>query len=206
MTNQPGPIVRRLLRAPGLLYDWHAGWLLGHRFLRLTHLGRRSGRRYRTMLEVVGTGQAPGEVVVVAGLGRSADWFRNLQAGRGVEVAIGRRRFRPRHRVLGPREAVAVLADYERRNRWVAPLVRRVLSWLVGWRYDGSDGARRRLAGQLPLVALRPDTPEPVGPTYPRDSGAGLSGVATRERSGLGSAPAGGRSSQSTQLVPVAAR
>ena len=68
MTNRPGPIVRRLLRAPGLLYDWHAGWLLGHRFLRLTHLGRRSGRRYRTMLEVVGTGQAPGEVVVVAGL------------------------------------------------------------------------------------------------------------------------------------------
>jgi deazaflavin-dependent oxidoreductase (nitroreductase family) len=95
MANQPGPIGRRLLRAPGLLYDWHAGWLLGHRFLRLTHLGRRSGRRYRTMLEVVGTGQAPGEVVVVAGLGRSADWFRNLQAGRGVEVAIGRRRFRP---------------------------------------------------------------------------------------------------------------
>jgi len=159
MSNRPGPIVRRLLRAPGLLYDWHAGWLLGHRFLRLTHLGRRSGRRYRTMLEVVGTGPAPGVVVVVAGLGRSADWFRNLQAGRGVEVAIGRRRFRPRHRVLGSREAVAVLADYERRNRWVAPLVRRVLSWLVGWRYDGSDGARRRLAGQLPLVALRPDHP-----------------------------------------------
>ena len=65
---------------------------------------------------------------------------------------------------------------------------------------------RRRLAGQLPLVALRPDHPEPVRPTYPRDSGAGLSGVATRERSGLGSGPAGGRSSQSTQLVPVAAR
>jgi deazaflavin-dependent oxidoreductase (nitroreductase family) len=159
MANRPGPTVRRLLRAPGLLYDWRAGWLLGHRFLRLTHLGRRSGRRYRTMLEVVGSGPAPGEVVVVAGLGLSADWFRNLQAGCGVEVAIGRRRFRPRHRVLGSREAVGVLADYERRNRWVAPLVRRVLSWLVGWRYDGSDGARRRLAGQLPLVALRPDHP-----------------------------------------------
>ncbi|HWD43055.1 MAG TPA: hypothetical protein VHM23_04920 [Actinomycetota bacterium] len=86
MTNRPGPIVRWLLRAPGLLYDRHAGWLLGHRFLRLTHLGRRSGRRHRTVLEVVGTGQAPGEVVV------------------------------------------AVLADYE-----------------------------RRLTGQLPLVALRPD-------------------------------------------------
>jgi hypothetical protein len=50
-----------------------------------------------------------------------------------------------------------VLADYERRNRWIAPLVRWVLSRLVGWRYDGSDDARRRLAGQLPLVAFQPD-------------------------------------------------
>jgi hypothetical protein len=50
-----------------------------------------------------------------------------------------------------------VLADYERRNRWIAPLVRWVLSRLVGWRYDGSDDAHRRLAGQLPLVAFQPD-------------------------------------------------
>jgi hypothetical protein len=58
-TPRPGPVLRRLLRAPSLLYDWHAGWLLGRRFLRLTHRGRRSGRRYRTVLEVVGTGRAP---------------------------------------------------------------------------------------------------------------------------------------------------
>jgi deazaflavin-dependent oxidoreductase (nitroreductase family) len=156
-TGRPGPVLRRLLRAPGRRYDWHAGWLLGRRFLRLTHRGRRSGRRYRTVLEVVGTDRAPGEVVVLAGLGRSADWYRNVLAGQAVEVAIGRRRFRPRHRVLGPEEAVAVLAGYERRNRWVAPLVRLVLSRLVGWRYDGGDDARRRLAGQLPLVAFRPE-------------------------------------------------
>jgi len=33
------------------------------------------------MLEVIGTGPAPGEVIVIAGLGRSADWYRNVQAG-----------------------------------------------------------------------------------------------------------------------------
>lgn len=93
---------------------------------------------------------------MIAGLGRSADWYRNLQAHPAVEVAIGRQRFRPAHRVLGEQEAVEALADYERRNRWVAPVVHRVLSWLVGWQYDGSDDARRRLAHELPLVALRP--------------------------------------------------
>jgi hypothetical protein len=30
-----------------------------------------------------------------------------------------------------------------------------VLSWLVGWRYDGSAAARQRLVKELPLVAFR---------------------------------------------------
>lgn len=154
--RRPGRIVRRLLRAPASLYDWNAGWLLGHRFLRLTHVGRRSGRSYQTMLEVVGAGPAPGEVIVIAGLGRSADWYRNVQAQPPTEVAIGRDRFPPVYRILDPAEAVAVLDDYERHHRWAAPVIRRVLTWLVGWDYDSSPDARRRLVHELPLVAFRP--------------------------------------------------
>jgi hypothetical protein len=30
-----------------------------------------------------------------------------------------------------------------------------VLSRLLGWRYDGSDAARARLARELPMVAFR---------------------------------------------------
>ena len=52
--------------------------------------------------------------------------------------------------------ATRVLAAYARRNRLVRPVVNRVLSLLVGWRYDGSPDARRRLAGTLPFVAFRP--------------------------------------------------
>ena len=149
-----GPVARRMARLPGRLYDWRLGWLLGHRFLRLTHVGRRSGRRYRTVLEVVGPA-GPGEVVVVAGFGRSADWFRNISALPPIEVAIGRQRFRPVARVLPAEEAAAVLADYERRNRLAGPVVRRVLGWLVGWEYDGSAAARARLVQELPFVAFR---------------------------------------------------
>lgn len=155
-TRKPGPIVRRLLRAPALLYRCNAGWLLGERFLLLTHVGRRSGRRYQTVLEVIGTRPAAGEFMVMAGLGRSANWYRNVQAHPATEVLVGRQRLRrPALRVLDAQEAAAVLAEYERRNRVVAPVVRRVLSWLVGWRYDASDGARRRLVRELPVVAFR---------------------------------------------------
>lgn len=156
-TPRLSPALRRLLRAPTYLYDAHAGWLLRRRFLRLTHIGRRSGRPYRTMLEVIGENPGTGEVLVVAGLGRSAQWLRNVEAGNALEVAIGRDRFRPRHRTLTPQEASDALADYERRTRWLAPVIRRVLSWLVGWRYDGSEGARLRLVIQLPVVGFRPD-------------------------------------------------
>lgn len=153
-SHRPGPALRRLLRIPSLLYDWHAGWLLGGRFLRLTHIGRRTGRTHHTVLEVVG--ELDGEVVVMAGTGRRADWYRNLETGLPVEVTIGRRRFAASHRTLDDAEASDLIADYERRNRLVAPIVRRVLSWLVGWRYDGGDEARRRLVRQLPLVGFRP--------------------------------------------------
>jgi deazaflavin-dependent oxidoreductase (nitroreductase family) len=149
-------LARRLLHLPALLYRWNVGWLLGRRFLLLTHVGRRSGHRYQTVLEVIGIDPASGEVVVIAALGSSADWYRNVQAHPATEVAIGRHRFRSVHRVLDEREATAVLADYERRNRWVTPVIRRVLSALVGWGYDGSDDARRRLVRDLPLVAFRP--------------------------------------------------
>ena len=155
LTNLDG-FGRRLLRLPARLYDWHARCLLGHRFLRLTHVGRRSGRLHQTVLEVIRTSPRAGEFVVMSGFGRPADWYRNLAAAPAVEVAAGNRRFRPAHRVLGEAEAVEVRADYERRNRRVAIVVRRVLTWLVCWNHDGSDEARRRLLQELPVVAFRP--------------------------------------------------
>jgi deazaflavin-dependent oxidoreductase (nitroreductase family) len=150
------PWVIRALRAPAVLYDWNLGWLLGWRFLRLTHRGRRSGRCYRMMLEVIGSDREGGEVFVMVGLGRRAQWYRNVTAGGAVEIAIGRERFQPDYRELPPPEAAAVLADYERRNWVLAPLVRAVLSRLVGWRYDGSVAARERLVLERPILAFRP--------------------------------------------------
>jgi deazaflavin-dependent oxidoreductase (nitroreductase family) len=151
-----GKAGRFLLRLPTHLYDWHIGWLFDSRLLCLTHVGRSSGRHYQTVLEVVGTDPATGEVIVMSGFGRSADWFRNLQAAPAEEIAISRRCFRPQHRILDETEAAAVLADYQRRNRLITPIIRRGLGWLVGWSYDGSDAARARLVHQLPMVGFRP--------------------------------------------------
>jgi deazaflavin-dependent oxidoreductase (nitroreductase family) len=150
--------LRWVFRAPRRLYDVGWGGLLGHRFLLLRHTGRRTGRPRAVVLEVLRYDRATGEHVVVSGFGPRADWLRNLEAGGPAAVRVGRSTFAVRHQVLDPDTAVAVLAEYERRNRFARPVLRRVLSLLLGWPYRGTDADRRRAVAVLPLVALRPAT------------------------------------------------
>jgi hypothetical protein len=92
----------------------------------------------------------------MSGFGPNFDWLRNIETNSNEEVVIGSRHFQASHRFLEEEEAVNVVENYERRNRLIASLVRWVLSRLVGWRYRGSTDDRRRLVGQLPLIAFRP--------------------------------------------------
>ena len=144
-----------LFRVPIALYSLNAGWLLGHRFLLLAHRGRRTGRVYRTVLEVIDWDPVAREAIVMSGFGRTSQWYKNVLATAPVEVRIGRERFAPVVRPLETDAAARVLTGYERRNRMVAPLIRAVLSKTAGFRYDGSDAARRKLVQVLPLVAFR---------------------------------------------------
>lgn len=139
-----------------MLYRARLGWVLDHRFLLLVHRGRTSGRIYGTVLEVVEWDSSAREAIVVSGFGRSAQWYKNVRAVPPVEVRIGRDRFAPNVRVLGTDEASQVLARYERRNRIVAPIIRRMLSKTSGIDYDGSASSRSELVEALPIVAFRP--------------------------------------------------
>ncbi len=153
-----GAALRRwLLHAPTAIYAAHAGRLLGHRFLRLTHQGRRTGCRHDTVLEVLWWDPHAREAVVMSGWGRQANWYRNVLATGAAEITIAGERWPARARALGPAEAAGVIVDYERRNRLALPVVRRLLSRLAGFHYDGSEAARRTLAHRLPLIAFTPD-------------------------------------------------
>lgn len=145
-----------LFRWPVYLYRWHLGWLFGKRLLLLTHIGRRTGLLRRTVLEVVEYRKEGPEVVVVNGFGPHSDWLRNVEARAGEEVLVGSQHFVATHRFLDEDEAARVMRDYERRNRFIAPIVRAGLSWILGWEYQGSEADRRRLVKQLPLIAFRP--------------------------------------------------
>ncbi len=79
------------------------------------HVGRRSGRRYRT--PVVAFRSAGGFVIPMT-YGRDVDWARNLRAARGGELVQMGRRFRIRN----PR-----IVDGEAARSWLPAAVRPVL-------------------------------------------------------------------------------
>lgn len=158
-------LLRRALGAPRAIYG--AG--LGHRFLELTHRGRRTGMVHRTVLEVLEWRPAEHEAIVMSGFGPRAQWLQNVEAGGAAEIRVARERWTPQARRLSSEEAVAVLAGYERGNRLIAPLIRAILSRLSGVRHDGSEQARAQIVQALPLVAFRP---HPSGRSGARTSGA----------------------------------
>jgi len=145
-----------LFRAPVYVYRWHMGWLFGKRLMLLTHVGRHTGLRRQTVLEVVEYRKNGPEVVVANGFGRESDWVRNIETKSGEEVTVGSQHFVASHRFLGEEEAMKVIQGYERRNRFIAPIFRRGFSWLVGWEYHGSDSDRRQFVRHVPLIAFRP--------------------------------------------------
>ncbi|WP_460573001.1 nitroreductase family deazaflavin-dependent oxidoreductase [Humibacter soli] len=148
--------LKRILSAPNALYKSGLGRIFGHRFLQLTHTGRKTGKLYHVVVEVVRYNSTTGEAVVMSGFGRHSGWFRNVTAGTPTWVDFGRGPVRADCRVLDCDEGAEVVREYEQRMRFAWPVVRIVLSRLAGFRYQDTDADRRRLAQSLPLTALTP--------------------------------------------------
>lgn len=137
----PTGLLRIAFRAPAWLYRMRLGWLLGHRFVYLAHLGRRSGLRRETVVEAVGLDDA--EVFVVSGYGERADWYRNLRAAPALEIRLGGHRYRqPPQRFLTREQTVELLTRYRRRH----PRTWRRLASALGLPTEGRlDDAAERL-------------------------------------------------------------
>ena len=156
MPEPPPPWLKRAYAAPQALYRLGLGGLLGHRFLLLTHTGRRTGAPHRAFIEVVRYTPATGEAVVLAGYGRTSDWYRNVRAGGPAWVDFGQGPRPARHRDVPPDEAAQALVAYERRYGPLRPLLHRVISAFAGFDYRGTDDDRRRAAEALPMLAFTP--------------------------------------------------
>ncbi len=150
---KPRGLLKWGFNAPTAVYRARLGWLLGHRFLLLTHRGRTTGNIRHTVLEVVHYDPATRESAVLSAYGERADWYRNILARPAIEVQTGRSRYVPQFRLLDSAERFAALRIYERRYRRA---FRAVMDFL-GYHYDGSEAGLRALADVVLMVAFRPE-------------------------------------------------
>lgn len=150
--RRPNALLRLVFRLPLWIYRLRLGWLLGRRFLMITHQGRRTGVIRRTVVEAVRYNRGTDEFVVVAGYGKTSDWYRNIQARPALQIDVGGRRFTPTQRFLNPEEMYEEFKDYERRH----PRLARTLARMIGLEYQGTEAQRRALATELPMIALSP--------------------------------------------------
>lgn len=148
----PSGLTRLAFRAPLWLYRWGLGWLLGSRFLQLTHTGRKSGLPRQTVLEVVRHDKGDNAFYVVSGWGESSDWYRNVIENPQVSIRTGHQRFQAYAERLPPKLAGDELVDYHHRH----PGALSQLAGFMGYRLDGSEADVRALGELLPVIAIRP--------------------------------------------------
>ncbi len=139
-------------RLPIWLYRLRLGWLLGNRFLLLTHIGRVSGRPRQAVLEVVRHDPESDTYYVASGFGEKSHWFRNIMKTPEVTIQVGRRRIEAVAERLPVEEAERELADYARRN----PRAFRTLTRLLGYQVEDLEEGARTMAQWIPIVAFRP--------------------------------------------------
>ncbi|MDQ2903510.1 MAG: nitroreductase family deazaflavin-dependent oxidoreductase [Ktedonobacteraceae bacterium] len=151
-SSKPKGLLKWAFSLPRYLYRWHLGWLLGRRFLMITHLGRKSGRRRQTVLEVVSYDPATQECLVIAGYGVHSDWYRNIQVHPAIEVQIGCQRYTPQQRLFSSEETMHLLEEYQRHH----PRAFREIIRFMGYAYDGTPEALHAISEILRGVALHP--------------------------------------------------
>ncbi len=152
-THTPRGLLRLAARLPIWLYRVGLGWLLGSRFLMLTHVGRKTGLLRRVVVEVVDHDPATDTYVIASGWGRKSDWYRNIQKTPGVVVDVGRKHFAATAVPLSQGEAEHRLRIYAERH----PSAARALGKLIlGLSLQGTPEDYRLLAESIPLVAFHP--------------------------------------------------
>jgi deazaflavin-dependent oxidoreductase (nitroreductase family) len=148
----PSGLLLLFFHLPRWIYRLKLGWILGGRFLLLTHRGRKTGQPHQTVLEVAGYDPSKNTYFVVAAYGNKADWYRNLLKTPRAEIAVRNRSWAVRAEPLKDQDSGQVILDYAHNH----PVLIKELSHFMGYRVDGSDEDYRLLGALVPVIALRP--------------------------------------------------
>ena len=140
-----------IFKLPVYLYRWKLGWLLGKRFMQITHRGRRSGKIHQTILAVLRFDENTREFLAVSAW-HGSDWYYNIQASPALQVESGNVCYVPQQRTLSPEEITTAFLEYRKQH----PLFSRMICRIPGWKWDSSYDEFLDLARTLHGVAFEP--------------------------------------------------
>jgi deazaflavin-dependent oxidoreductase (nitroreductase family) len=152
--KKPRGFLRFGFRLPIWIYRMRLGWVLGERFLLLTHTGRKSGRIYQTVIEVVRHDKENDTYFVASGFGYNSDWFLNIKQNPNVAITVNQRTLSVRARVLSESDSAKELLSYAKRH----PIAFRELSKiLTGKSMEATEENCRQFAESAPIIAFEPN-------------------------------------------------
>ena len=140
-----------IFKLPIFLYRLRLGWLLGNRFMQITHIGRHSGKVRKTILAVLRFDPQTQEILAVSAW-KGSDWYYNIQATPAREVESGRVSYVPQQRTLSPEEIATAFIEYCRQH----PLFSRIICRIPDWKWDSTYEEFLELARTLHGVAFSP--------------------------------------------------
>ncbi|GAB1471849.1 nitroreductase family deazaflavin-dependent oxidoreductase [Chloroflexota bacterium] len=152
--KKPSGLLLFGFRLPIWLYRLRLGWLLGERFLLLTHTGRKSGLMHQTVIEVVRHDTETGAYLVASGFGSKSDWFLNIQKNPNTTITVKNRTLTTRARMLSESESAIELLDYAKRH----PLAFKELTRMfMGKAMEATEEDCRQFAKSAPIIAFEPN-------------------------------------------------
>ena len=146
--KRPGHLLRILFRLPLVLYRFGLGSLMGMQIL-LTTVGRRTGRLYKVVVDIIEHDKTRDIYYISAAFGPRSDWYLNLKASPIVQAQVGWRKFTVRTTPLPLDEAEDILVKFARRH----PRYVRIMMLVIGVRISWSEEDVRALALRMPVIA-----------------------------------------------------
>jgi deazaflavin-dependent oxidoreductase (nitroreductase family) len=145
----------RTLRVPGVLDRKGTRWMLQAlspaTVIVIVHRGRKSGKLYKTQVEILFDDRERNELVVSPMYGRDSDWYRNVVAGGLVEVHVRGEVRKVEWRELDESERRAALRAYREAHPFYSRIILGSLARLNKFEGDPEEAAVR----ELPVVGLR---------------------------------------------------
>jgi len=152
--ESPKGILKVFFKLPVLAYRTGTGFLLGKRFIYVEHVGRKSGLKRRSVLEVVRYDKDEDIYYIASGYGTKSDWYKNIKATPNVKIQVGFRKSNAKVEFLSEERNEEEIRDYARRH----PTAIKQLAKLIGYKLKGEEGELSRLSKLWPVIAFHPES------------------------------------------------